>query len=40
MDDDNYKYNTTDEFKNTYNTRKGENNEVKSSSFYTTQMYK
>ena len=30
MDDDNYKY----------NTRKGENNEVKSSSFYTTQMYK
>ena len=36
MDDDNY----SDKFKTTYNTRKGENNEVKSSSFYTTQMYK
>ena len=36
MDDDNY----SDKFKTTYNITKGKNKETKSSSFYTTQMYK
>ena len=40
IDDDKYKYYTSNEFKDTYNTTNSENNEVKSSSFYTTQMYK
>lgn len=40
IDDDDYKYYTTDEFKDTYNTRNSKNKETKSSSFYTTQMYK
>lgn len=39
IDDDDYKYYTTDEFKDTYNTRNSKNKETKSSSFYTTQMY-
>lgn len=40
IDDDDYKYYTTDEFKDTYNTRNSKNKETKSSSFYTTQMHK
>ena len=40
IDDDDYKYYTTDEFKDTYNTRNSKTKETKSSSFYTTQMYK
>ena len=40
IDNDDYKYYTTDEFKDTYNTRNSKNKETKSSSFYTTQMYK